>query len=135
LATGAIVAAAALPAIWIASCWNDALIGERQLASVGNKIVLGQSPDDILRTYKGSAHSKIDVFNDGLLVEGEMLIATPSQLSADNSVLHVCFDDRRRVQCVAFRTESSAWVHPAHMPEDRGCAPADRRLYRVASAP
>jgi hypothetical protein len=129
------VSAAALPVIWIATCFSDALIGERQLTAVGNKIVLGETPDDIFRMYKNSAHSKLDVFDDGRLVEGEMLIATPSQLSANNSVLHVCFDDRRRVQCVAFRTEGSAWVHPAHMPDDRGCAPADRRLYRIASAP
>ena len=135
LRAGAIVAAVSLPVIWVGWSTENARMSEEELASVGNKIILGETLDDMLRMYRNSVHSKIDVFDDGRLVERELLITTPSQLSAGNSVLHVRFDERRRVECVAFRTEDSAWVHPGHMPQDRGCASTDRRLYRIALGP
>ena len=135
LRAAAVVVGVGAPALWAASCERDAIIGEEELASIGSAIALGETTDGVVRVFKRSAHSKVEVFDDGRLVDGEMLIATPSQLRAENSVLHVGFDEGRRVRCVAFRTEDSAWVHPPHMPADRGCTPGDRRLYRIASAP
>jgi len=69
LRAGAIVAAVSLPVIWVGWSTESARMSEEELASVGNKIILGETIDDMLRMYRNSVHSKIDVFDDGRLVE------------------------------------------------------------------
>lgn len=119
-------------AIWLGWWWYEDQAAEEELVTLAPEITVGASVEDVLRAFLRSPHAYIDFFDDAREIEGEILVVTPSQLGANNSVLHVSLDPSRRVDCVAFRTERSAWERPTKSPADRGCAHSDTRFYRSA---
>jgi len=127
------LAALVAGAIWAGWWWYEERAAEEELVTLAPEIALGAGVEDVLRAFLRSPHEYIDFFDDAREVRGELLVVTPSQLGAYNSVLHVSLDASRHVDCVAFRTERSAWERPPKSPADRGCARSDTRFYRMAT--